>query len=76
MMYNMYSLVYLQVLEIPDFEVLNFWTFSKLAILDHLKFWPFKHAIIILHYYIEMNLYHLYHIIVFLLIIAYLMCIK
>ena len=34
----------LQVLEISDLEVLDFWIFSELAILDQLSIWRIKHA--------------------------------
>ena len=50
---------FLQVFEISDLEVLNFWIFSESAILDWFSTWHFKHATIAVHTHFQWNFYFL-----------------
>ena len=45
----------LQVLYILDLDILDFWMFTELAILDWFSTWGFKHANILVHIYFHRN---------------------
>ena len=56
-MYSMFCLFYLQVIEKLDLEVLDFWIFSELSILEWFLTWYFKHVIIHVRVYCQRNIY-------------------
>ena len=47
MVYSMFSLFSIQVLDKLNFEVLDFWLFTELAILEWFLNWCFKNTIIL-----------------------------
>ena len=65
MVSSIFSLFPLQVLEKFDSDILEFWIFSELAILEYFLTWNLKHSRIPVHAYFQRNIYHIYYLIEF-----------